>query len=121
MVKVFEFSLILLASIASKEASLAVLAVLYGVGGEASSVNSLMMQQGVMSQNLGEALLADVSPETALAFVFALFFSIPCIGTLGTLYAENKSLKWTLIGAGYYTISSFLMGILAYQVGRLIF
>ncbi len=111
----------LIASIASKEASLAVLAVLYGIGGQASSINSLMMQQGAISQNLGDALLADISPETALAFVFALFFSIPCIGTLGTLYAENKSLKWTLIGAGYYTLTSFVMGILAYQAGRLIF
>ncbi len=45
-----------------------------------------------------------------LAFVFALFFSIPCIGTLGTLYAENNSLKWMVIAACYYyTLTSFVM------------
>ncbi len=83
----------LIASVAAKEASLAVLAVVYGLGtgGDASSVNTLMLQQTAVGQDLGGILLTSISPATALAFVFAMFFSIPCIGTLGTLYAETDS------------------------------
>ncbi len=111
----------LIASVASKEASLAVLAVVYGLGGDASSVNMLMLQQASVGQDFGGILLASISPATALAFVFAMFFSIPCIGTLGTLYAETDSLKWTVIAACYYTATSLLAGIFAYQMGVLIF
>ncbi len=111
----------LIASVASKEASLAVLAVVYGLGGDASSLNMLMLQQASVGQDFGGILLTSISPATALAFVFAMFFSIPCIGTLGTLYAETDSLKWTVIAACYYTITSFVMGVLAYQTGCLLF
>ncbi len=111
----------LIASVASKEASLAVLAVVYGLSGDASSLNVLMLQQASVGQDFGGILLASISPATALAFVFAMFFSIPCIGTLGTLYAETDSLKWTVIAACYYTATSLVMGICAYQIGLLIF
>ncbi len=111
----------LIASVASKEASLAVLAVVYGLGGDASSVNMLMLQQASVGQDFGGILLTSIRPATALAFVFAMFFSIPCIGTLGTLYAETDSLKWTTIAACYYTATSLVAGIFAYQTGLLIF
>ncbi len=113
----------LIASVAAKEASLAVLAVVYGLGtgGDASSVNTLMLQQTAVGQDLGGILLTSISPAIALAFVFTMFFSIPCIGTLGTLYAETDSLKWTILAACYYTMTSLVMGILACLIGGLLF
>ncbi|MEA2085077.1 MAG: hypothetical protein U9O82_12745 [Thermodesulfobacteriota bacterium] len=62
-----------------------------------------------------------VSAASALAFVFAVFFSLPCFATLGMIYAETRSLKWTCGTLLYYFIMSITMGVLAYQAGLLIF
>jgi ferrous iron transport protein B len=67
------------------------------------------------------ALSQSVSPAGALAFIFAFFFSIPCIGTVGAVYSETKSWRWTLGSCLYYTVSSLFFGMLAYRIGLLIF
>lgn len=113
----------LVAAVAAKEASLSVLAVLYGIGQSAVSITSLIIpgSGGFEDMALIGALSGSVSPASALAFIFAFFFSIPCIGTVATIYTETKSLKWTAGCSVYYTLSSFVAGILAYHIGLLIF
>ena len=70
---------------------------------------------------LAGTILDTVSPASALAFIFAFFFSIPCIGTVATIYSETKSLKWTAGSSLYYLLTSFTAAALAYRVGLLIF
>jgi ferrous iron transport protein B len=70
---------------------------------------------------IATAIQASVSPASALAFVFAAFFSVPCLGTLGAIYSETRSWKWTLGATAYYTFAALFAGFLAYQVGLLIF
>lgn len=107
----------------SKEAALASMAVLYGIGSATSTTVPALMLGGATFEHaaLGSTMMATISPATALAFVFALFFSIPCLATVGIMYGETKSLKWTVGGAAYYVIASLVFGIIAYNVGLLIF
>ena len=114
----------LLASMASKEAALATLGVLYGIssGVGTSSLTGLIMGAGeVENTAIAMAVQASVSPASALAFMFAAFFSVPCLGTIGAIYSETKSWKWTLGATAYYTFAAFLAGFLAYQAGLIIF
>jgi ferrous iron transport protein B len=112
----------LAAAIIAKEASLSVLAVLYGVGRGPMAITGLVLAGGEFEHGaLIGAIGSSIAPASALAFIFAFFFSIPCLGTVATIYSETKSLKWTIGSSLYYIFSSFVYGVLAYQVGRLIF
>ena len=62
-----------------------------------------------------------LSEASALAFIFAVFFSLPCFGTLATIWAETRSVAWTVGSLLYYFIASIVMGGLAYLAGLLIF
>ena len=110
----------------TKETALAAMAVIYGImPGEGTSIMGLMMD--VMAGRTGDGaalglyVLEAVSPATALAFIFAVFFSIPCIAAVGVVYSETRSLKWTLGTASYYTLMSLIAGIIAYNMGLLVF
>ena len=111
----------LLAAIIAKEASLSVIAVLYGLGGSTSITSFLLGGSGFAHTELTGTIAAMVSPASALAFIFAFFFTIPCVGTVATIYSETKSLKWTIGSSLYYIATSLIAGGLAYRVGLLIF
>ena len=112
----------LLAAIIAKEASLSVIAVLFGLGNGAVSITSFLFgSSGVEHSVLAGSIAQTVGPASALAFIFAFFFTIPCIGTVATIYSETKSLKWTIGSSLYYVVTSLLAGGLAYRVGLLIF
>lgn len=108
----------LFAGIASKEAALAIMGVIFA-GSHVSSVTN-MLTATAHDASLPDILAASISAPTALAFLFAMLFSLPCIGTLGAIQKETNSLKWTFGAAIYYTAVSLVAGIIAYQVGLLI-
>ncbi len=113
----------LVAAIVAKEASLSVLAVLYGIGQGCMSITSLLIpgSGGFEEASLIGSLTHSISPASALAFIFAFFFSIPCIGTIATINSETRSLGWTAGCSLYYTLISFIAGVLAYHAGLIIF
>ena len=112
----------LIAATASKEAALATIAIIYGVGQKVSSLTALMVTTGIYEREaLGSILMQTISPAAALAFLFAITFSIPCMATIAVLYSETRSLKWPAGASVYYTLSSLVAGILAYHAGLLIF
>lgn len=110
----------LIAGFVSKEAALASMAVVFGLGEAASSLTAVL---GTTAEqvSLGAYLATAISPATALAFIFAMLFSIPCIGTVGAIYSESRSLTWTLGTLLYYTLTSLVAGIIAYHIGLVIF
>ena len=113
----------LIVSVLAKEFALVTIAILYGVGPGVSAVTELAVaaQDGWFDHEaLGAILMQSISPESALAFIFALTFSIPCAATIGVLYTETKSLKWMAGASGYYTLSSLTAGVLTYQAALLI-
>lgn len=114
----------LIVAMVSKEAALAAIGIVYGFGHELSSLTGLAMvapPNGSELKVLESILMQTISPESALAFLFVITFSIPCSATIGVLYSETRSLKWTAGATAYYTLSSFLVGILVYHGALLIF
>jgi len=110
----------------SKEAALIALAVMFQFQTGDSSIMGLLMEglsegHQVSNAQLGNSLHSEISLPTALAFIFAAMFSIPCFSTIGAIYSETRSLKWTFGSVAYYTLLSFGWGVLAYQVGLHIF
>lgn len=114
----------LLAASLSKEAALATLGVLYGIssGSGDTSLTGLMLSGGVLEESsIGLVLRSAISPASALSFIFAVFYSVPCLGTVGAIFSETKSVKWTVAATSYYVFATLLAGFLAYRVGLLIF
>ncbi len=111
----------LLVAIFSKEGALSAMAVIYGIGGAMASSIPDLFGTHFSGTVFGATLLAEISPASALGFVFAIFFSIPCLSTIGMIYGESKSLKWTIGFTSYYLLSSFLWGVIGFNFGNLIF
>ncbi len=114
----------LIVAVAAKESALSTIAIVYGIGQGLSSVTGLAAvapDGGVNHAVLATTLIQNISPESALAFLFALTFSVPCSATIAALYMETKSLKWTAGAAAYYTFASLVAGIIAYHMALLIF
>jgi len=93
----------LLASVAAKEQALATLAILTGSAGD-----------------LSDALPKLLSPAAGLAFLIVQMLFIPCVATIAALKAETRSWRLTASVVAYLAILSFGLGIVVYQVLRLI-
>ena len=114
----------LIVAMLAKESALAAIAIIYGIGPGLSQVTGMAAvssNPGFEHEALGSILMHTISPEAALAFLFALTFSIPCSATIGVMYSETRSLKWTGGAAAYYTGTSLVAGILAYHAALFIF
>lgn len=110
----------------SKEATLGAMAVIYGASSSSrTAIEGLYMDQSLLADiqnHFGSFLVnSGISDASALAFLFAVFFSLPCLGTLGTIYSETGSYKWAFGSLAYYLLTSIIMGAAAYQVGLIIF
>lgn len=96
-----ELTTSLLTGLVAKEATLSTLAVLYGTGEE----------------GLATVLPLRISPLVALVYLIVTILYIPCIATMGSIYKETGSLKWTIFTIVYNLFLATAMGILVYQVG----
>lgn len=105
-----------ISSAVSKEAALGVLSSLYAGTGTifASTVGA-----AGQAANLGEILVANISPAEALAFIFAVTFNIPCVVAVASTYNETHSAKWTVRIAIYYICVALLMSFVVYHVAAL--
>ena len=92
----------LFASFIAKEVAIATMGVLFGGG------------------DLIAALQATVTPAAGLGFLVTHMLFIPCIATLAVIVSEARSWKWALCIVAYLFVVAFGMGILVYQVARLI-
>jgi ferrous iron transport protein B len=110
-----------LAAMMGKEAALGVLATIFGAA--KADVWALLSKQVVETggDELGGILLSTISRPEALAFIYAVFFSTPCLMAIAATNQESHSLKWTLRITGYYTAVALLMSAISYNVGLLIF
>jgi len=96
----------LFSSFISKEAALASLAVLLGAANT---------EAGLMT-----ALQTAITPAAALGYLTTQTLFIPCLGTLGVIIQESRSWKWALAILAYLLVIAFGLGILVYQVARLV-
>lgn len=110
----------------SKEAAISSMAVIYGLNMADGSILGVMMDNiangdAISASQLGGFIAGSISQASALAFIFAILFSVPCFATVGIIYSETKSLKWTLGSVVYYTSFSLIWGMIAYQLGLRLF
>jgi ferrous iron transport protein B len=103
----------------AKEAVLGVLNALYmGSGGVFESSFSKTTET---AENFGAVITAAISKPEALAFIFAVSFTVPCVMAMASTYSENHSLKWTLRIAGYYVATALLLSLVVFRVSSLFF
>lgn len=102
----------------SKEAVVASMAILFDLAGSGGISITDAMLKGVSfdPSTVGTFLSANITAHTAIAFMFALFFSIPCQATLAAIYSETQSAKWTFGILGFFIFTSLFMGTLAYKL-----
>ena len=90
----------------AKELALSTLAILYGLSEEAS---------------LETVLATQWTPLTAYTFLVVQMLYIPCAASVAVMKRETNSWKWTMFGVVYSLILAFIMGIIVYNIGLLIF
>ncbi|MGD8389689.1 MAG: ferrous iron transport protein B, partial [Desulfobacteraceae bacterium] len=98
----WEMLVALFASFIAKETAIATMGVVMGGG------------------DLVATLKATVSPAAGVGFLVTHMLFIPCIATLAVIVDEARSWKWALAVVAYLFFVAFGMGILAYQVARLV-
>jgi len=96
----------LLASFVAKENSIATMSILYG--------------SGQSEAGLAQLLSGVITPAAALAFLVVQMLFIPCAATVGTIKQETHSWKWTLANLLMLLIISLGMGVIVYQIARLV-
>ncbi|MFX1560877.1 MAG: ferrous iron transport protein B [Promethearchaeota archaeon] len=89
----------------AKEAVIQSLAIVYAVGGVA----------------LETALVASISPLTAIALLVFVLLYIPCLATVGAIRKETGSWKWTGFSVVYQLLLAYLMALLVVTVGGIFF
>jgi ferrous iron transport protein B len=103
----------------AKEAVLGVLNALYmGSGGIFESSFSKSTETAA---NFGAVISEAISKPEALAFIFAVSFTVPCLVAMASTYTENHSLKWTLRIVGYYVGTALLLSLIVFRVSSLFF
>jgi len=97
----------LITGVAAKEIVVSTFGVLYQSGAKADE----------KSAGLREAVKRNMTPLSALSFMFFTLIYIPCLGALGAMYRELGSLKWTLFAVGYSLTLAWIVSFIIYQGG----
>jgi ferrous iron transport protein B len=103
----------------AKEAVLGVINALY-MGSGGSIFDSAIAKSTEIHENLADVLAASISKPEALAFIFAVSFTVPCVMAMAATYSENRSLKWTLKIAGYYVGVALILSFVIFHLASLI-
>lgn len=105
-----------------KEAALGVLAMLFGQGGGIFSFTGSMVS-GAISYNLAgfqTAIISGISTASALAFVTAFYFNVPCMAAIATVGIESGSRKFMWKTVAYYMTTALVMAGIVYRIALLI-
>jgi ferrous iron transport protein B len=103
----------------AKEAVLGVLNALYlGAG---NIFETAVSKSTETVAGFGAVIAKAILKPEALAFIFAVSFTVPCVNAVVSTYLEIHSLKWTLRIAGYYVAVSLLLSLAIFRVFSLFF
>jgi ferrous iron transport protein B len=74
------------------------------------------------SEDLSAALRSNgvFTPLTGLAFMAFSLIYIPCIATVGVIYRETGSWKWTIFAVTYGLILAYVVALTIVTFGRLV-
>ncbi|HSR29906.1 MAG TPA: hypothetical protein VLY63_05020 [Anaerolineae bacterium] len=63
---------------------------------------------------------AALTPAAALAFLVVQMLFIPCVATVATIRQATNSWRWTALSVALLLVVSFAVGIIIYQVARML-
>ena len=75
---------------------------------------------GVLGLGGAEELRQVFTPVSGLAFMAFTLIYIPCLATIGTIYRETNSWKWTIFTVVYGLILAYLVAFLIVGIGGLL-
>ncbi|MHA1720937.1 MAG: ferrous iron transport protein B [Promethearchaeota archaeon] len=93
----------------AKEVVISSFGLLLGVGEESANLGQLIIQ------NLGN------SPVIAYSYLVFVLLYIPCVATIGAIYKETGSKKWTIISVLYSLALAYLIAFLVQLIGGVYF
>jgi len=106
----------------AKEASLGVIAILFGVGELGTSLSGTILSPVIYDAGqLTHVMGSTISKASALAFIFGFYFNVPCFATIAIIRSETLSIGFTAVIAGYYFLVAMAMAGIAYRFGLMIF
>lgn len=104
----WQSSVALLTGFIAKEAVVATLGILHGLG-----------EVGEDSAALIVSLQTTFTPLKAYAFMAFTVLYLPCMAAFATIKREMNSWKWTLFAVAYQTTAAWIIALMIFQVGRL--
>lgn len=99
----------LIGTFAAKEVFVAQMGIVFSLGDDESSMDSLRKK-----------LAASYSPLIALSLMIFLLIATPCMATVAITRRESGSWKWAFLQLGGLTLIAWVISALVYQVGLLI-
>ncbi len=81
-------------------------------------VETLGLLLGVGEEALGSAIAEMFTPVTGLAFMAFTLAYIPCVATVGVIYRETNSVKWTLFAIAYELLLAYALALSIVCIGR---
>jgi ferrous iron transport protein B len=75
----------------------------------------MLYHAGEGAPGLVQALVGDLSPVAALAFLVVQMLFIPCVATVAVMHQEQGSWRWTIFSIALLLMISFGTGIVIYQ------
>lgn len=104
----------LLTGIAAKELVVSTLGVMYSQGARVSEGDDLSEDTALQA-----ALVQDVSPAAALAFIVFILLYFPCVATFVAVKNETGRWRWAIAVCAYTMLVAWVFGFLTYTIAGL--
>jgi Fe2+ transport system protein B len=101
----------LIGALAAKEVFISQLGIIYGMGDEIDEE----------SLSLRERIQADYTPLQGISILLFILISMPCVATAAATYQETNSWRLVVAQLGGLTLTAYLVCLIVYQIGLLLF
>jgi len=110
----------ILTGVAAKEVVVSTMAVIYHQEGQGAEDEEIGLIDNIKNakNNKGEKAF---TPLTVISFLLFILIYFPCIGVIATIRRESGAWKWAVFTIFYTTGLAWLVSLLVYQIGSLIF
>ena len=96
----------------------AVAALFFGFLAKEIVVETFGILLGVEEEALTSAIAQIFTPVTGLAFMAFTLIYIPCVATIGVIYRETNSVKWTVFAVVYGLLLAYAVAFVIVSVGH---
>jgi len=96
----------------------AVAALFFGFLAKEIVVETFGILLGVEEQALTSAIAQLFTPVTGLAFMAFTLIYMPCVATIGVIYRETNSVKWTVFTVVYGLLLAYAVAFVIVSVGH---